>query len=187
VERIGQRLPSAALPEQGEFTFGATLPLRYAPQFRSLPANCYLKTMLYDGQPVPASGFRAKPGATLELTISAQRAARLNGTVLDGAGKPARYAVVVAMPSSPLPAAAVRDVLGDKDGNFTFEALAPGTYRVAAWQESMDWPLLQAADARLLQLFMSKARTVRLAARSTRAVHLDWITAEEAGAAAAGQ
>jgi protocatechuate 3,4-dioxygenase beta subunit len=187
VEPFGATLLSASLPSGGAFTFDRVLPSRYVPEVRRLPPNCFIRSIRYGGKEVPAAGFQARPDASLEITVSALGGARLSGSVLDSAGQPVKYPTVTVVASGGGPAASTTTVLGDATGHFTFRALRPGLYQAAAWEEFLSLPLIEAADSRLLKLFASRAKTVRLARGTPRAVRLRLITTEEAGRARSGQ
>jgi hypothetical protein len=78
-------------------------------------------------------------------------------------------------------------LVGDANGRFTFRALRPGRYKAAAWEEFLSLPLIEAGDSRLLKVFAARARTVRLARGTPRAIRLKLITTEEANQARAGE
>jgi hypothetical protein len=106
--------------------------------------------------------------------------------VLDSAGQPVKYPTVTVISSSGSPAASDTFIVGDERGRFTFRALRPGLYKAAAWEEFLSLPLIEAGDSRLLKLFETRAKTVRLARGTPRAVRLRLITTEEASRARFG-
>jgi hypothetical protein len=59
----------------------------------------YTKSVLLRGQELADTGFTVGPGTVLDVVISAKGGA-IEGTVVDGAGKPVAGANVVAVPSS---------------------------------------------------------------------------------------
>jgi protocatechuate 3,4-dioxygenase beta subunit len=187
VEPFGGPLLSVPLPSRGAFALDGVLPSRYVPEIRRLPPNCYIRSIRYGGKEVPAAGFRVRPDASLEITVSALSPARLSGLVLDSAGQPVKYPTVTVISSSGSPAASDTFIVGDERGRFTFRALRPGLYKAAAWEEFLPLPLIEAGDSRLLKLFEARAKTVRLAHEMPRDVRLRLITTEEASRARAGQ
>jgi hypothetical protein len=187
VEPFGGPLLSAPLPNRGAFTLENALPWRYVPEIRRLPPNCYIQSIRYGGMEVTAKGFQPRADASLEIAVSTLGAARLRGAVVDSAGRPVKYPMVTVIPSGGAPAASATYVIGDAGGRFAFRALRPGRYRAAAWGELVSVPLMAAGDSPLLNLFIKKARTVRLATGTPRAVRLTSIAAEEASRARSGQ
>jgi hypothetical protein len=187
VDPFGGAMLGAPLPSGGTFAMDRALPVRYVTEVRSLPQNCYIRSIRYGGKEVAATGFQAQPDAALEITVSARGGARLRGSVVDSAGHPVKYPTVTVAPSSGNPAASTTMLVGDANGRFTFRALRPGLYKAAAWEEFLSLPLIEAGDSRLLKVFAARARTVRLARGTPRAIRLKPITTEEASRARAGE
>jgi hypothetical protein len=162
----------AALPASGgEFAFDRVWPGHYVPAVLGLPSNCYVRSILYGGKPVPAKGFEAIPGATLEISLGRRASSGVNGGVVDGSGRPAPYPMIVAMPSDGA-AASITEVVGGKDGRFRLPAMRPGRYRIAALENLMGFPGEAAREPGLMKLFESKSVSVAVPAGSSRAVRL---------------
>jgi hypothetical protein len=139
--------------------FDGVQSLHYVPEVHRLPLNCYVKSARYGGQEVAATGFQPVAGASLEITLSTVGAAELTGTVVDAAGRPVRYPLVTLMPSDEGAAVSAKDVVGGADGKFVFQALRPGEYRAAAWEELFDVAQL-GGDPRILKLYVERGKLV---------------------------
>ena len=178
VERFPGLAPSVTISGGSSLVFDGVLSLRYIPEVRRLPPNCYVKSVRYGGQEVAATGFQPVDGASLEVTVSTVGAAELTGSVTDAAGQPVSYPLVTLMPSDGGPAASAQGVVGGADGKFVFPALRPGEYRAAAWKEDFDAFQLQ-ADPRLLKLYGARGKVVTVAPGTPAAVALTLISAAE--------
>ncbi len=100
----------------------------------------YTKTVIYGGRDVTDSGFSYTGGAgTLEIVVSAF-GARIEGSVVDGDGKPVPGATVVAVPEKSL-----RDrydlyqpTVSDQTGHFVIRGQRPGDYTLLALEGARD-------------------------------------------------
>lgn len=163
----------------GRFTFEHVLPRHHIADFSRLPAGVYVESVKYAGREVPASGFEIDGDASLEIALSSNGAARLNGSVLDKDGKPAAYAMVMALPIEDTPAESARDARADEKGIFSFPALRPGTYKVLAWESRCNPFGVEAADPMLPMLFEANARVVTLRPGTPASMALTLNTDEE--------
>ncbi len=182
IERFPGRIPNVTISSGSSLVFEGALSLHYVPEVRRLPVNCYVKSARYGGQEVAATGFQPVAGASLEITLSALGAAQLSGSVADRAGRPVRYPLVTVMPSDGGPVVAARSVVGDADGKFIFQALRPGEYRAAAWEEVFGVARL-AADPRISKLYRERGKVVTAQPGTPPAVALTLIGAEEVDSA----
>ena len=180
VELLGTTRGSSAPVTSGSgLQFDHVLPaMRYIPEIQHLPPNSYVKSIRYGGQEVPVDGFLPAASESLEITISAAGAAQLTGSVTDAAGRPVRYPLVTVMPSDGGPAASAKSVMGDADGKFAFQALRPGAYIAAAWEEIVN-PVPLARDPRVLKLYRDKGKAVTVQPGAPAAVGLTLIGAAE--------
>jgi protocatechuate 3,4-dioxygenase beta subunit len=94
------------------------------------------KSVDLDGRDVADSGFMVSAGTSLEVVVSAN-GATIEGTVVDGKGKPAAYATVLDVPSAEHRNR--RDLYQrdttDELGHFRLRGLNPGKYTVLAFDE----------------------------------------------------
>lgn len=171
-------LPPAPLKDDLSFSFENGAFGHYTVCVTHLPAAYYVKSMLYDGKEIPATGFEAGPDASLSIVVSATGASRLNGKVLDSAGKPATYALVTLFPVDGI-AMSVLTGVTDANGDFAFPAVRPGQYKVLAWESSGSALLLQAAGLEALKPLDGKSATVKLKPGRRETVQLNWVSAED--------
>ena len=175
----------SAVRGDGGVTFPVVPPEPFQPYFRDLPADCYVKSVHYGGQDIPAVGSEPRDGASLDFVVSNQGVAQLSGSVVDKAGRPVRYPLVTAIPSDGGPVASARDEMGDAGGAFLLRALRPGKYKVAAWEQNPDLIDLVTMDVRVRKLFDQKAHVVKLASGPNQDTKLTLITIDEMEAARA--
>jgi len=119
-------------------------------------ANYYVKSLRYGGREYPADAVDLSGDGELEIVVS-PLGATVEGTAVDAAGKPSPNAVVVIAPASGV--GPLKNGAADARGNFYFGGLAPGEYRVFAW----DAGSAEATDPPpSLAPYQSAAKTVRL-------------------------
>jgi hypothetical protein len=106
--------------------------------------DCYIKQITYGQTFVKDDLIGVSKGANplLEITISS-RGARVQGTVTNNDGLPAAGVWVVAVPDEPRRASfrLFKSQTTDQYGRFDVHGLAPGNYKVFAWDgiESNAW------------------------------------------------
>jgi hypothetical protein len=95
----------------------------------------YTKSVLVHGQEVADTGFTVGPGTVLDVVISAKGAA-IEGTVVDGAGKPVPDARVVTVPGSGKLGRpdAYQSGQTDEKGHFLLRGINPGEFLVLAFE-----------------------------------------------------
>ena len=174
----GVSLPPAPVKDDLSFSFQNGAFGHYTVCVAHLPAAYYVKSVLYDGKEVPAAGFEAASDASLSIVVSVTGASRLNGKVLDSAGKPARYALVTLFPTNAIAMSALTGVT-DANGDFVFSAVRPGQYKVLAWESPGSALLLQAAGLEALKPLDAKSATVKLKPGGRETVQLNWVSTEE--------
>jgi hypothetical protein len=104
-----------------------------------LGENFYLKSARLGGQDVLESGLtvgRGKAGSRLEVVIGGAPA-RVEGVVLSEDNLPVSGATVVAVPDAPRRARPMwyKTATTDQFGRFALKGLAPGDYKIFAWEE----------------------------------------------------
>jgi hypothetical protein len=128
---------TAAVNPDGAFTIPNAAPGLYAAEVTGLPEGSYLKTVRLSHAPTPDQNidWRGPDSGTLELGVST-KAARLEGTLVDDDGKPAAGTVtVVPVPARPGVRRLYPTTKANAQGVFSFPSLAPGAYKVYAWEE----------------------------------------------------
>ena len=169
--------PRATVREDATFVFDPLLPLHYTISVGNLPPDYYVRSIRLDGKEITGAGFAVESDVTFTIGL-ATGGARLAGAVVDAAGKPAAYPEVTLIPvGSGIPGA--RNALADAQGNFSFDAVAPGQYKVLAWETPEDAPYLRAQDSDVLAPFAAQTSVLTLAAGERQAVTLTLITAGE--------
>jgi Carboxypeptidase regulatory-like domain len=101
-------------------------------QFR----DYYTKSVLLGGREVADTGFTVTAGTRLDVVVSAKGAA-LEGTVVDGDGKPVASASVVTVPASGKLGRpdAYQSGSTDENGHFNLRGMNPGEFVVLAFEE----------------------------------------------------
>lgn len=127
--------------------FDITLSRAEAPRFAftNIPDGLYVKRVLIGGVDIMGSTSTTLPGVSGSMTVElAADGASLSGALNDSQGKPLANARVTLIPASAFEtedslAASVwrRSVAAGEDGSFEIPAIAPGRYRVYAF-ESLD-------------------------------------------------
>ena len=112
------------------------------------------------------------------------KAAQVSGVVRNSKGEPAKETLLTLWQSADETGAPefIRSFRTDESGNFRFASLAPGEYRIAAW-EQVDGGLVSNPDFR--KQFESSAVTVKLQENSrenveVKVIPFDAIEAEAA-------
>jgi protocatechuate 3,4-dioxygenase beta subunit len=170
--------PSAPVKDDLSFSLENVTLGPYTVCVTHLPAAYYVKSVLYDGKEVPATGFEAVSHASLSIVVSAAGASRLDGKVLDSPGKPATYALVTLFPVDAIAMSALTGCT-DANGDFVFSAVRPGQYKVLAWESYGSALMLQGAGLESLKPLDAKSATVKLESGGRETVQLNWVSAEE--------
>ena len=137
----------------------------------SVPAGGYLKAIrlgerVLAGPQIDLSGSTA----AFEILLGTD-GGRVHGTVSDAGGAPAEGAVVVAVPAGRLRewTDLVRSATADRDGKFELRDLAPGDYRIFAWEDAEEGAPL---DADFRRPFEARGVDVRVEANGREEVQL---------------
>jgi hypothetical protein len=174
----GVSLPPAPVKDDLSFSFQNGAFGHYTVCAANLPAAYYVKSVLNGGKEVPAGGFETVADASLSIVVSAAGASRVDGKVLDSAGKPATYALVTLFPTDGIAMSALTGVT-DANGAFVFPAVRPGQYKVLAWEASGSALMLQGAGLESLKPLDAKSATVKLKPGGRATVQLNLVSAEE--------
>ena len=121
----------------GSFATSALAPGKYIADITGLPAGSYLKSLRMSGVDVLNDDlyWSADPGRTLEAVIS-PKAATLDGIVRDEDGNPVTGTVtLVPVPARPGHGRLYPSATADQQGKFSFSSVAPGAYKVYAWED----------------------------------------------------
>ena len=141
------------------------LPVLSVPPSSLLPAvfeNVFVKSVTLDGKDVLNEGLHleAAPRRNLEIVISTNGGV-LDGSVLDADANPRANVTTVAVPSAPRRRRGdlYKYVSTDDEGRFVLTGLAPGDYKLFAFErvEEGAWQ-----DAEFIKLFEDRGTTVRV-------------------------
>ena len=135
----------------------------------------YMKSVLLGGQEVADTGFAAGPGTVLEVLVSA-KGAGIEGTVVDGEGKPVPHAAVVTVPSTGKLGRpdAYQFAMSDESGHFAMRGMNPGSFLVLAFEEMRENYRLPA----FAKKYEGKGQKVELEQGGRKSVVLKLITEE---------
>jgi len=99
-------------------------------------ADYFTKSVTLNGQEVGDSGFNLNGDSSLQVVISAKGAV-IEGSVVDGNGKPVPYASIAVLPNLERgsPSHAYHEGSADEHGHFSVHGLSPGTYEVLAFED----------------------------------------------------
>ena len=157
--------------DDGTFTVRSVSPGEYEVRVSGLPDGYYLKSIRAGDQEALHSGFTVGVGGAPVLTIVASpNAGTVEGSVLNAEQKPVAGSTVVLWPTvKGARSALFKSVTSDAQGHFSLSSVAPGDYRLAAF-EFLETGAAQDPD--FLQSFESKADklNIREKARETKAL-----------------
>ena len=163
----------ARIQEDGIFKIGGVSRDHFRVDVIGLSGDRYVKSVRAGNVDVTASGLdlsAAETAPPIEIRVSAKGAA-VSGVVLDG-DKPSPGAIVVALmqPFNPDRRSAMqKTVTTDQNGRFTLQGLAPGEYRIYAWDSYLN---LNDLDAEQLKPFEKLSAAVRLKEEAREQVEL---------------
>jgi 5-hydroxyisourate hydrolase-like protein (transthyretin family) len=171
---VGRNLDSRLELQIGAARFYNLLPVVYSIDVNGLPAGSYVKGITFQGRPVVDWTVDLSSGAGGDLVVDVSPDA---GEVSGKVDKPG--VVVQIWPSD---GDTARSTRSGPHGEFRFDSLPPGDYRVIAWQD-LDDDLAQYAPFRAA--FTADASTVHVGERAhervePRTIALDAIAAEAA-------
>jgi len=128
---------------KGEFRYRDINPGDYRVTVGALPSTLYVKDVRMGNKSIlnQTISVRGKINDVLTVTLGSN-AGRVDGKVVLTDGKAARQNTVVIVPSNDRNHAdLVQDTVSLSDGNFRFFGIAPGDYKVFAWDhiEKLSW------------------------------------------------
>ncbi len=171
---------NGAVKDDGAFRIEAVGRDRYVLNFASLPAGTYVKSARLGSQDVLEKGLdltQPLGGQPLEITLS-PNAAVVEGLVQsDGKPAPGSEVTLVPDPIREQQPYLYRTVVANQDGRFSIPNVAPGDYRVYAWEDLEFSPLL---DPDILKAFESKAVKVSTRENGREQVEVPLLKAEDA-------
>lgn len=175
----------AVVGKDGSFKIEGITPEKYRINVLGLTGHIFMKSILQGGReikhlPVDLSGG----SASLEVVLS-HRFAKLSGNVEKMKSSAAAGLVVLEKVDTPFGMlGAMSPIAVMPTGSFHVENIAPGEYRVYAFEEI---EFLQARDADFLKKFTFKASTLTLAESDSKTIALKQIPFAEVEAASTEQ
>jgi hypothetical protein len=137
----------------------------------SAPSDLYVKSITEDGRDVQESGIDLKAGA---MSVAVQIVLSANGGSIEGSVENGAGAKVILIPSDPQAARTLaKTVTAGDDGHFAFPVVAPGRYKLFAW-EDVD-PNAAMYDAEFRKPFEGKGQTVEVIEKQKATVQLQLI------------
>ncbi len=168
--------PRASPQADGAFRFAGVARGSYRLQVSGLPEGAYLKAVRLAGQDVLGRAMElAAAGAALEVVLAAG-AGHIEGMVLKDSGDPEPVCTVALAPEPPQPYRSdlYRRAECDAEGRFRLSGLAPGTYKLWAFEEIEPGA---ERDPDFLRLHDSQAAKVEIAAGGSEQIRLKRIAA----------
>jgi protocatechuate 3,4-dioxygenase beta subunit len=168
---LGTGASAQVMNDETSMTFHAVLPLPYRVDVTNLPYNChcFVKSIRYGGREIPDSGVDLTTGGPIEMVVGTN-AALVEGTIVDGQGKPVGGAAVALVPKDGS-LTKLRTGTADDNGKYFFDNNPPGDYKLLAWEDIDPAALNEPgfaqrfdASAKLVTLEPSGRQTVRLMA-----------------------
>jgi hypothetical protein len=131
---------SGSVNADGSFRIQNLRPDRYSLRLSGLKDDCYLKTVSLGMGDAPATEITLVDGSpTLELVLRTDGGS-IAGKVIDDRHTPIRSATVVLIPEPPLRDRVdlYRHISTNSEGEFTLRGIAPGEYKLFAWDKIED-------------------------------------------------
>lgn len=152
----------------------------YQVDWQRLPENMYVKSIAFDGKEISDNrlDLTSSTGGKMEIVLSAN-GAEVSGIVRDAEGKPVPGALVqICDANQECP----KTGNTDQNAAFDFKGLAPGDYKVFAWEDRGEG-IITADDFR--RRFESKSTPVKLNEKSHETIDAVLITKDAMDAEAA--
>lgn len=146
--------------EDGTFTLTNILPGKYRVQVIHQVTNGYLKRVSVGGREVGDGDFEVEAGSAPEIAVLiSPKGGQLTGTVTGKDGRIAGATVLLVPERSKESSLSYRPVTCNQNGEFTAQGLAPGEYKVFAW-EAVEGGVWQ--DPEFRKPFEGKATSVKV-------------------------
>ena len=166
----------SGVANDGAFTIAGVAPGAYEVRTSGIPGGAWVKSIEFGSR--QAAGSEIEVGGTsgdarLEIMMS-RAAGQIEGVVETEKGKPAAGSTIILL-SDPLGKSSMVTGVG-KNGEFTLSPVAPGAYRLYAWEDN---EAAQRYDPALLKAYEGKSVAVRVEGNGRERVKLTEIPASE--------
>jgi hypothetical protein len=160
--------PSAAVAADGKFRISVPMDGEYRVKVSGLPASFYLKEAQLDDVDVLRAGSRFFAAGRLNLLLST-RAGEVIGRAINDSMEPARVAEAVLIPTEGRQRSELFKRTAVTNGQFRFQGVAPGDYKVFVWQNIEGNAFF---DAEVLKRFDERGVPVHVAELSRETVEV---------------
>jgi hypothetical protein len=180
MERLGQSLRATA-ENDGTFVLHNVAAAVYQLVIGGGPGK-YLKTVRFGDREVANAeiDLTQQSGGSLNLVFGTD-GGQIDGTVQNKNGDAAAGMFITIAPREEYESRRdlFKQTATDQSGHFHVQDIAPGNYKVFAWEE-FDWMTMQAPEVR--KIFESKAASVTIGANGRESIQLKAISAEDVAA-----
>ena len=143
-----------------------------------LPPEIYISDIRLGGRSVYESGFdvTSEPLGTFQVVLSSGAGAA-QGIVEDASGKPLADATVVLVPDPQhrQNRSMYGTAVSNASGHFTIQGIAPGVYKLFAWEEITDGAYL---NSRFLEQYESRGKSINVVPASAASATITAISRE---------
>lgn len=168
--------PPARIQDDGTFKLTGVSRDKFLFTVFALPADQYVKSVMAGSVDITETGLdlsAAESAPPIEIRLSA-KGASVDGTVVDKDGKPVIGSMVWMRPQPYDPDKAsvsmfTKSTTTDQTGHFAIKAIAPGEYRLYAWESYIS---LGGVDPEQLKPFEKNAPTIKLKESAHETVEL---------------
>jgi hypothetical protein len=164
----------AQVDEEGKFTLSNVGAMTYRLNVNGLTNGSYLVSGRFGSNDALNGALQiGDEGSRLILRVGFTPGV-VTGAVTDKSGLPFRAATTVLIPAARSRLDLYRTVTSDQEGRFTFANVAPGEYKVLAWE---DVPRGAYTDAAFLKNYEDRGRSVTIEKGETESVQIPVIAA----------
>ena len=167
-------------PASGMFTFNSILPGKYLLNIQPLPPNGYVADVGVAGSAADSGIDINSQTGEIQVTLKTD-GKRIQGVVRDAAQKPVASTRVVLVPASLTRRQnpqQYKNATSDASGNFTVSGVAPGEYKLFAWETI---PNTAWMNADFLAAFETRGQAVSVGSTQTVNVEVKLIPKEDDG------
>ena len=171
--------PRALMAADGSFTIQAVAPVFYELLFSNVPSGRYVKSIRFGDQDVKNGRLDLTSGAAAPLNIVlGVDGGEVDGTVQSASGAPAPATQVTLAPAEEYEDRTdlFKRAIADSSGNFQIKDVAPGEYKVFAWESD---PYGSTESSEFRKPFESRSVAVTVGPKEKQSVQLNAITTEE--------
>jgi hypothetical protein len=165
-----------ATAPDGTFTVDNVLPGEYRVQVGGLQSDFYIKEVRFGGQDALNQRLRLSASAQgiLDVVVST-RVSRIQGTITDETSRPVPNVQALLVPDQYRDRPDLfRNVTTDSSGRFLMEGVAPGNYKVFAWEAMEQFAYY---DPDFLKRYEQSGQPVKVSESSSQTVQVRLIPA----------